>query len=344
VTSTNATTRRHCCVALGGLLGALLVGCGGERPAPKAPSEPVLEALRLRPISELVVGAGLRWLVLAEPREVLGNVALEPALSRLVPPVRRAVFEKVTAIELAALDHVVVAGYDESTLFVLDGVTDPLEAEKRFRERLLHDVIRKSYRPDAIWTHGRTATGKLRAMSALSPGVVAIEGGGSLRAKVALLFAIGRLHRSPRALSLPDMNLVLEGLGDAPIRALALGPFAGDWDAALQGMLAVCTVVGGSIRLGDEGQLDVSIRLAGGWGDDAARAAETLRAGWRNLEQSSLGRLLQLDEPIDGPRVEGRGELVGLDVRVDGVKLLDGLYDLVAADIGEILAMGRTET
>jgi hypothetical protein len=35
---------------------------------------------------------------------------------------------------------------------------------------------------------------------------------------------------------------------------------------------------------------------------------------------------------------------VGLDVRVDGVKLLDGLYDLVAADIGEILAMGRTET
>lgn len=342
------TNRRRCLAVLGAAFGAavgsLWLGCQGRHEAPKTPSEPKREPLRLRPISQLVVAASLSWAIFARPHEMLGNSALAPGFSRLLPPVRRAAFKKLTAIDLDSIKQVIVAGYGKSTLFVLDGVPDALEAERRFRDRLLQDVIRKTYRPDAIWTHGRTATGKLRAISALLPGVVAIEGGDSLRAKVALLFAIGRLHRSTRVLSMPDMKRLSDALGDAPIVALAPGPFGGDWNKALHGMLAACTAVGGSIRPDPEGRLDVSLRLVGVWGKDASRAARNLRAVWRDLERSSLGRLLWVDQPIEGPRVSDDAEVIGLDVRVDGVKLLGGLYDLVAAELNELLDLDPPKT
>lgn len=344
MSASDRAARRTWCAGLGGLLGTLIVGCGGGRPKPVTPREPPLEPLRLRPITDLVVGAGIRWLVLIEPRDLLGNSAIRPGLSRFAPEGRLAVFERVTAIDPAALNEAVVAGYDDSTLFVLDGVSDPREAERRFRDRLVRDVIHKVYRPDATWTHGRTATGKVRALSALSPGVVAIEGGGTLRSKVALLFAIGRLHKSPRALSLPDVRGVLDALGPAPLRALAPGPFGDEWADALNGMLAVCTALGFSARVGQRGQLDLALRLAGAWGERSKLAAENLMTGWQELASSTIGRLLRLDETLAPPGIVASDEMVGVDLRLDGVALLDGLYDVVAADVREILDLGGGET
>jgi hypothetical protein len=306
---------------------------------PSAPPSPPLDPLRVHPLSNLVVAAGLRWVVFTRPQELLLHPALQASFSRFAPPVRRQVFQKLTGIGLDSIKEAVVAGYDGSTLFVLDGMADALETEARFRDRLIFDVIRKAYRSDAIWTHGRTATGDVRALSALHPHVVAVEGGDRLRSKVALLFALGRLRRSPRALDLPDMKQVLDALGDVPVRALAPGPFEGAWEGAIRGLLSSCSAVGLGILVGPAGQLSLSVRLAGAWGQDAPRAAEVLLSGWQDLASSSLGRLLHLDESTDGPRVGGGPEILSLDVGVDGVKLMDGLYQVVAADVREILDM-----
>jgi len=296
-----------------------------------------LDPLRLSPIQDLVVGAGLTWIVVARPGEWLSRPDLAPGVARIAPPARRAVFRELTSIDLDALEEVIVAGYEESTLYVLDPVRSLHDAERQFRGRLLHDVERKVYRPDATWTHGRTPGGAPQALSVLGSRVVAIEAGGTLRAKVALLFAIERLQRSPRALSLPDMERVLDALGEAPLRALAPGPFEDPWGQALHGMVAVCTAVGASIRPAAEGELHARFRLAGEWGDASHRAVETLLDGFGDLQRSSMGRVLHLHEPTKAPTLERSSNVVGLDVGLDGVKLLDGLYDLVAADVREIL-------
>ncbi len=306
---------------------------------PTLQPSPPLEPLRVRPLSNLVVASGLRWIVFTRPQELLRHPALQASFSRFVPPVRRQVFQKLTGIGLESIGEAVIAGYDGSTLFVLDGMPDALETEARFRDRLIFDVIRKTYRSDAIWTHGRTATGDVRALSALAPHVVAVEGGDRLRSKVAMLIALGRLRRSPRALDLPDMKRVLDALGDAPLRALAPGPFEGAWGGAIRGLLSSCSAVGLGILVGPEGQLSLSARLAGAWGQEAPDATQFLLAGWQDLANSSLGRLLHLDESTDGPRVDGGPEILSLDVVVDGVKLMDGLYHVVAADVREILDM-----
>lgn len=335
--TTGASSRRAWCRATASWIGLLLAGCGPEVLPPRVVESAPPKPLDLDPLHDLLVGAGLGWLVICQAQALLRHPALSRGLERFAPQIRRRMFEKVTALDLDEVQELIVASYEDSTLLVFRGVGDPMEAEARFRDRLMNDTVRKSYQPGAVWSHGRTASGRERAMAALVPGVVALEDGGSLRSKVALLCALGRLRKSPRALDLPDMQQLLGDMTGAPLRFLAPGPFEGLWDDALHGVLAVCTAIGAWAHVGAEGQLDLHARFSGAWGEDASRASELLLASWRDIARSSLGRLLHLDEPIDGPEAESQPESVGLGVRLDGVKLLEGLYDVVAADVQEMM-------
>jgi hypothetical protein len=200
------------------------------------------------------------------------------------------------------------------------------------------DVLRKSYRPDAVWVKGGDASGNMRSLAALAPATVAIEVGGSLHAKVALLYGTGRLRRAPRALALPDVALLASRFGDAPLRAFAPGPFEGEWKRGLRGLLAACSAAGAALRPATDGSIDTRIRFVGAWGQDAPRAAEHVVASWAELAGSSVGRVTGVASPLRGPSPFVQSEMVGIDVTIDGSRLLDGLHDLVAADGRDILA------
>ena len=322
---------------LTGLLGACAwLGCAPSEPA-RAPSPP-LPPLKIKPVSSLATAAGLSWIVLAKPKVLFDNPGLHPGLARLFPEQGRAVLDRVTAIRLDRIQDAAVVSYASSTLFLIDGGVDAFEAERRYHDRLMSEVIRKSYRPDATWVKGADAGGNMRSLAALAPGTVAIESGGSLHAKVALLYGIGRLQRAPRALSLPDVALLAGKFGDAPLRGFAPGPFEGEWKRGLRGLLAACSAAGVAMRPAPDGSIDVSIRFVGAWEQDAPRAAEHVAARWQELASSTIGRVTGLATPVRGPTLLVQSEMVGIDVTIDGAQLLDGLHDLVAADVRDILA------
>ncbi len=340
-----ARTRRdffvHLSGGLGGLLGLWFAGCQSSAPPPKVTTpSPSHEPLALEPLHGLAIGAGLRWIVLAKPQDLARHPALANGVARLAPPSRRSVFLQLTGIDLDAIQQLVVADYDRSVLFLMDGIKDPLASEEAFRDRLVRDMTRTAYRPDAIWTHGKTAAGDVRAFAAMPPNVVAVEGGDTFRSKVALLLALGRLRRSPRAFDLPDMKTLLDELGDGAVQALAPGPFLGEWENALGGLLRVTSVFGARVRVAEDGAMDLAVRLAGSWGDDPVRASTILLERWFEVARSPVGRLLHLDKPLVEPSVFDRDDMIALDVRLDGARLVDGLHDAVAADLGDVLDLG----
>ncbi len=339
-----ARTRRDVCVRIGQGFGALfglwIAGCQPSAPPKVTAPPPSRVPLTLEPLHGLAIGAGLRWIVLSTPQAVSRHPALAAGVARLVPPARRRAFLHLTGIDLDAVQHLVVAGYDRSVLFLMDGINNPLSTEETFRDRLVRDMTRTAYQPDAVWTHGKTASGDVRAVAAMAPNVVAVEGGDAFRSKVALLLALGRVRRSPRALDLSDMKSLLDELGDGPMQALAPGPFLGEWENALAGLLRVTSVVGARVRLADDGAMDLAVRLAGPWGDDATSASTILLERWFEVARSPVGRLLHLHELQAEPHVVDRADMIGLDARLDGVRFVDGLYDAVAADLGDILDLG----
>jgi len=299
------------------------------------------EPLQLEPLTDLAIGAGLQWIVVASPQDLARHKVLSQSFARFIPPTRRHIFHRLTGIDLDAMQRLVVAGYERSVLFLMNGMFDPRATEEVFHNRFLQNGSRKVYRPDAVWSHGIVAGNEVRAIAALSPNVIAVEGGQAFRSKIALLLALGRLHRSPRAFDLPDMKRVYGELGDGVGACPGPGPFEGDWQKALGGMLGVTSVIGARVRLLDDGQMNLAIRLAGSWQGDEKRAAAILLDRYGDMTNSSIGKLLHLHEPTLEPSPFERPDLVGVDVQLDGIRCLGGLYDVIAADLGDMLSLGR---
>ncbi|MCL2825201.1 MAG: hypothetical protein FWD57_14520, partial [Polyangiaceae bacterium] len=249
----------------------------------------------------------------------------------------RRIFSQLTGIDIDAIEHLVVAGYDGSVLFVMDGMVDPFGVEGRFRDVLVRDVRRVAFDGDAVWTYGMTADGDIRALVAMLPDVVVVECGDSFRSKVALNYGLGRLTRTPRAFDLEDMRIVDGALGVGQLRVFFLGPFVGEWENALEGLLRVSSAFGCSVRVGSTEIMDISMRLVGSWGEDSPRAARLLLDSWQKMTRSPLGNLLGCNQPLKGPSLVSESQMIGLDMQLNGSDLLLGLYDAVAADIAEIL-------
>jgi len=319
------------------LAGGVALGACASSVAKPPQAPPAPEPLRLPPLPDLVAAASLMWIVIARPKELTSVPSLAPGIQRLAPDSRRALFERASGIRIDRIDRVVVASYPDSTLFLLEGgVRDPLLVERLFRERWMTDVTRSVRRHDLVIARGKTATGSKRSLAALGSKTVAIESGSWLHAKVAALYAEGKLHRAPRALELPDVPMLVERLGDAPLLAIAPGPFEGDWQRALRGVLGVCTAAAGSVRPDKDGTLRTQLLFAGDWTSKPDKAIEHLLASWQDLSQSSFGRLTGLDTPREPPRTQADARIIGVSVDLDGAKLVDGLYAAVSAEARDI--------
>jgi hypothetical protein len=316
---------------------ALLQGCGGAQSVPNPAPAPKPRPLFLNPPQSLVAAGGLEWIVVARLRELAASPAVGPGLTRLFPDARLAAFEHATAIDLKQVQTAAVASYPNSTLYIVNGVAKPMEAELRFRSKLMGDEVRTAMRADVALVHGRTGSSSLRAMAAMLPDTVAIESGGTSRAKAAAMYALGKLQRSPRALQIPDLEALAQRLGPAPVLAFAPGPFEGDYKRALRGLLGAASAVGAAIRITPIGTLQGSFAVAGPWGERAEAASARLAMGWQDVAESAFGRLTGLNEPLRAPLSTHAVDAVSLTVEVAPDRFLDGLRAAVSAQVSEIM-------
>jgi hypothetical protein len=284
-----------------------------------------------------VASPGLRWIVLARLEQLRAARAVRETLERMFPRARLDAFERMTAIELRRVKHAVVAGYDRSTLYAVDGVADALEAERRYRDRMVFETARAVHRDDAVLVTGLSGGRSRRALVALAPGVVVIESGDDRHAKAALLYALGKMRRSPPALREEQIAALASRLGEAPLLAFAPGPFEGEYERALRGLMAAATAAGAAARLTPVGSLQVALVVAGAWGSSAQAAAERLRQGWDDLADSPLGRVLGLAEPLAPPLSTHAPDAVSLTVELDAERVLGGLSASVSGRVSDMM-------
>lgn len=316
---------------------AWLTSCASAPPQPTVRVLTPRAPLLLDPLEDLAPAAGLEWIVIASPQEILASQALQPELGKLFPEFRFDALLRSSAIDLRKVRRVVVASYPTSTLFVIGGIADPVEAERRFRQRLMSDIVRTEHRDDAVQVTGKLGSGETRALAALQPDVVVIESGGTRYARAACLHALGKLKRSPAALQAPGLPRLVERLGKAPIRAFAPGPFQGDWERGLHGLLGAAIAAAGAVRITPVGTLQASFAVAGDWGDRAEAASLRLEQSWKDLADSGFGRLTDLENPVHAALPTHAPDTASLTVEVDAHRFLEGLRAAVSARIEEIM-------
>ena len=314
-----------------------LASCGPSAPPVRVVQPTLQQPLHLQPIEALAPAAGLQWVVIAEPQTIFNNEAVKPTLAKLFPQFRFDALERSSAIVVRKLQRVVIAQYGDSTLFVLQGVPDPMEAERRMRARLMSEVVRTVHRDDAVLLTGKLANGQRRAIVAMLPAVVVIESGEDRHAKAAYFHGLGKLKRSPGVLQAPGVAELARRFGPAPVLGFAPGPFEGEWARGLHGLLGAAEGVGAALRLTPIGTLQGSFVVAGDWGARAEAASQRVMRSWEDLAQSGFGRLTGLNEPVRAPLPTHAPDAASLTVEVDAQRFLEGLHNAVSAQVGEIM-------
>jgi hypothetical protein len=285
-----------------------------------------------------VPAAGLRWLAVARLGELSRAPELRKPLELLFPAVRLDAFAKATGVDLRKVPVGAAAGFDLATLFLAETPWENAPIEQRFTARLSA--------PPRIAVSARGVR-RIAGAVGLNPETlivadrrfVAVSIGDPTPARVSELYAEGRLGRSPSALKGSSLSTLPGELASAPIRFYAPGPFAAEWARGAHGLLGVTLALG--VAAYPEGDsLRVVAVLSGQWnGADI----EQLEGAWADLAESSMGRLLGLNQPAAPADVTVMDDQLTLKVRLATLPLVTGLRAAVAADVWEFLEVPSTE-
>lgn len=389
---------------LGGALAALLApwlgGCG-PTPGPVVPSGPPLPPLRTSPMSGLVAAAGLRWVLFASPRDLLGVPWIPPLVDVAVSGARFDRFAKATGIDLRAIPEAIVAScaplgaargagvasggvsggasggsgagggegvsggtpggstgvgagggaaggpgtgtetprsVEDVTFYLVRHGSDAGLVERAFRARLTGGEKRSVDRPDLVRVSGSVGQAKQAAVM-IGAEIAGFQDGGSMSrgpARIAGLFAEGKLQKASPALAGEPLKSLAARLGKAEITAFAPGPFDGDVARGLRGLLGAATAVGAAARPTFRQSFQVTIAVAGDFSTSAAPASQELRNAWNELAGSALGHLLGLDQPVTAPLVLPAPDAVMLSVELSGRLLAEGLAKATASKVEDI--------
>jgi hypothetical protein len=323
---------------------AALSGCAAAPPAPApAPKPEAPPPLRVAALTGLLPLAHLRWLILVQPREIAAVPWLIPGIARIAPEASLARFQAHTGFDLRQLPEAAVATYadagGESTLYLLRHNGDPVAIERLFRARLTSGETRVVERPDVIRVSGKIGT-VTAALVVLGGDVVGFQFGGSAArgpARLAALYALEVLKKSPTAMTDEGLQALSTRLGSAPLRAFALGPFEGELGRGARGLLAGATAIGATVRpSAREGLLGV-VAVAGDFRKSGDAAERELTAAWSELATGSFGHLLGLDAPVEKPLATHAADAVALAVEVDPNRLAAGIAAATSARIEEIM-------
>lgn len=309
-------------------LTVLVVACGGtQQPTTVAPAS----GAPVRPLSEFVASAGLRWLVLVEPRALLEHESIRAGFDRIAPDERLRAFQGETGVDLPALTRALVAGTDYATWWMAS-VPRNTEIEERFRERLVEPQREKHPGPGLRVLSGLVGRTP-ETMASYDHQWVGVAVGDPTPARVAAAYALGRL-KSPSAFAGAALRTLPADLTAAPLVAVASGPFDADWLGGAHGLLAVATAAGASVTPRGDDTLRLRVVIAGGFGA-TDHAEERLTRTWSEMTTSGVGRVLGLD--AGAPRVTRTPQGVELVVELRTRRVMEGLYSAVAADARTLL-------
>lgn len=318
-----------------------LVGSGcAPTPPPAAPAAPApAPKLHEGPLADFVPAAGLRWIVLGRPKELASDKDLARALGLLLPPERLALFTRSSGVDLASTSEGLIAGFDHATLYMATTPASSTTAEERFAERLVAGPRIKTPHPRVRSITG-VVGGTPETLVRVDGQWVAVSVGSSLPARIAGLYALGRLKKSASAFEGAALStLPLAELEKAPARFYAPGPFTGEWAQGAHGLLSRALAAGIALRPGAEGHLSATVVVSGDFRSFPGDPAQAMRDAWQDLAESGLGRLLGLDAPTSPPVVSATPESVRLSVEVDPMPLAMGLRAAVMAQVWEILGL-----
>jgi hypothetical protein len=311
-----------------------------SKPVPQAP--PPAPALHRGPPADFLSAAGLRWLVLVKPQQVLAEPELARAIQQIVPSARFQAFAESSGVDLHAVPQAAIAGWAYSTLYVAElprGVA-PL-ARARFSERLLSGALTKHAHPGIYRITGVIGQTP-ETLVTVDERLLAVAVGDPVQAKIVEAYAEQRLKSSPTALrgaalsSLPDLSASNVAVLYAP------GPFANEWQHAANGLLESTVALAIAVQPIGNGKVATTICLAGEWQAASDDAANRLAAAWTAFARSSAGHLFELNETAE---VRATPELLTLHVELDLAAIVRGLKASVLGDLSEILrSPSRTES
>jgi hypothetical protein len=336
-----------------GALGALpatawLGGCGGaSREGPPPGTKPRLHPLKTGPVDALMALAGLRWVILTRPREIAAIPWLIPSIGAIVPEANFVRFAQKTGIDLRQLPEAAVASYaggagaeaEEVMLYVARHTGDPAVIEQWLRSRVTSDERRSMDRPDVVRIAGKIGRTP-HTLALLGREAFAYQEGGSASkgpARIAALFAEGKLKRSPTALSIDPLRSLAMRFGSAPARAFALGPFEGELARGARGLLAGATAIGAAARPSVREGIALAIAVAGDFSASGPAASSELLTAWNELANGSFGHLLGLDQPVEPPLATHSTDAVAVAVELSPKKLSAGLAAATGSRIDEIM-------
>jgi hypothetical protein len=311
------------------------VGCASKTPPRTHVAAPPLHS---GPITELVPAAGLRWLVVARPSELLGAPGLREEVERLFPASRLEAFALATGVDLREVPAALAAGFDLGILYVAETTEENSIVEARLVARMVGEPRRFEPHPALTRLEG-TSRGRPFAFVRHEGRLVAASVGDLTYGRVVELYLLGKLRRSPSALKGAALSLLPAELGRAPLRLYASGPLPPEWQTGARGLLGATLAAGiGAWPEGDGRILRIEMAFVGSWeGEDVERLA----AGWEDVARSSLGRLLGLDAPLSPPEVALQGGRLSLTVRLGLGPLVSGLRAAVISDVWELLEVSR---
>ncbi|MEZ4374988.1 MAG: hypothetical protein R3B07_29520 [Polyangiaceae bacterium] len=340
--------RRGAAIALCLSVSTALAACGGSAKDPNsaATSSPGAKQAEQPPLflgapADYVPAAGLRWLVLAKPKQLLADAKVRQALARLVPERSLGEYQLSSGIDPARVPQAAVAGFDYSTLYIARVADEDALIEERFAKRLLASKPLKHPHPDLWRMTGMVGTTP-QTLVRLDRHLVAVSVGDPTPARVVEAFARRKLKKSPPALAGAALSTLPKEAVDAPLVFLAPGPFDGEWMQGAHGLLAHALAAAITLRPlsgGNAGVGRFTLYLAGDWKAVGPDSTARLMDAWDELSTSSTGALFGLDRLTSKPVVSGGDDLLKLEIDADLDRLLSGLHAAVAADVGELMRL-----
>lgn len=342
-----------------GFLGALLAGlaaagCGGAaKPSPAPPRAQALPLLRTSELTGLLPLAQIRWVILVRPREIASIPWLIPSIGAVVPEQNLDRFAQSSGIDLRQIPEAVIASYGggggresaapregaESTFYLVRHNGDPLTIERAFRKRLTTGERRVVERPDLVRVSGKIGV-STSSLVVIGRDIIGLQHGGSVQrgpSRIAALYAVDRLKKSPTVLSEEPLRSLSARFGGAPLRALSLGPFEGELARGARGLLAGATAIGVSARPSAREGIALVVAVAGDFTKSGEAASRELADAFRELAESTFGRLFGLDQPVEKPLATHSDEAVAVAVELNPQKLARGLAAETSSRIDEIM-------
>jgi hypothetical protein len=321
-------------------LAFVVQGCSGSPAQERAASSPTPKreapALKLGALHELVPAAGLRWMVVGQPRKISENADLSAAVRKLLPQERLTAFAKGTAVDLTTLPNALAAGFDLGTLYLAE-LPDAggHRALERFVERQAgHAVIERPH-PRVVRSSG-TVDGIPHSFVDLDGRVVGVSIADLTLARVPIAFATGKLKKTVPALRGAALSTLPPPQHGTLLTFYAPGPFDNEWARGARGILAASLAASISLAPANDGFLRATLTLAGDWEQGGPAAAEALRAAFDELVSSPTGKLFAF-ERARAVSANFSPQYLTLSAELPLDPLVRGLRAAVIADVWEIL-------